>query len=186
MNEQNAAILRKAGVRAVSVQPGYTERFAPFTDAEPQAASPVLASLPAAARIRSARRSASPTARSTSLFMGPASPRREKLLATYADNSPSSNTFIYCTRIAAPADARRTIRWRRPTSPPPSSAARKMLINLHRDEYTYFEWWRLMQAFWHEDGRRHRAVLPASALQARHPLSSKKRRATSTTSSTGW
>jgi hypothetical protein len=26
----------------------------------------------------------------------------------------------------------------------------KILLNLHRDEYTYFEWWRLMQAFWHK------------------------------------
>src|SRR6185503_15001080 len=54
---------------------------------------------------------------------------------------------IYCTRTNAPLMEE--------TSPTASSdvtgavlARSKVLLNLHRDEYAYFEWWRLMQAFW--------------------------------------
>jgi len=41
-----------------------------------------------------------------------------------------------------------------PTAAPEVTAAllqrSKVLLNIHRDDHSYFEWWRLMQAFWQQ------------------------------------
>lgn len=148
MNEQNAAILRKAGVRAVAVQPGYTATFKPFAT---QAAlpPPVLASLPAKARTFDGAAKRFADRPLDVLFFGTHSPRREKLLATYAEKFAALNTFIYYSKAARPlTPAQNPMASSEVTSALLNRA--KILINLHRDEYTYFEWWRLMQAFWHK------------------------------------
>lgn len=148
MNEQNAAILRKAGVRAVAVQPGYTVTFRPFAT---QAALPssVLASLPAKARTFDGAAMRFADRPLDVLFLGTHSMRREKLLAAYAEKFAALNTFIYYSKAARPL-----IPAQNPMASSEVTSAllhrAKILINLHRDEYTYFEWWRLMQAFWHK------------------------------------
>lgn len=161
MNEQTAAILRKAGVRAVAVQPGFSESFAPFKAGAP--ASEALESLPAATRNFDEAANPSLAARPLDvLFLGSHSPRREKWLAVYAAKFSSLNAFVYHTRVHRPLG---------PAHSPMASSATtsallrrsKLLINLHRDEYTYFEWWRLMQAFWHKTAVVTEACFP-------HPL----------------
>lgn len=149
MNEQTAAILRKAGVRAVAVQPGFSERFAPFAPA-PTSATQVLASLPAAARRFDERASPRLADRPLDvLFLGTHSPRRERWLASYAPKFADLNTFIYYSRINRPQQGAHN-----PMAASEATSAllrrTKVLINVHRDDYTYFEWWRLMQAFWHK------------------------------------
>lgn len=147
MNEQNAAILRKAGIRAIAVQPGFTAAFKPFEAARLPEGSPVLAALPAAARKfdpASKRYADRPL---DALFLGTHSPRREKLLASYAAKFANLNTFIYYSKAQRPLTAEHN-----PMAASEITSAllgrAKVLINLHRDDYTYFEWWRLMQAFW--------------------------------------
>ena len=96
------------------------------------------------------------------LFLGSHSPRREKWLAAYAAKFSTLNTFVYHTKVHRPLG---------PAHNPMASSATtsallrrsKLLINLHRDEYTYFEWWRLMQAFWHKTAVVTEACFP-------HPL----------------
>jgi hypothetical protein len=83
------------------------------------------------------------------LFLGTQSPRRDKLLASYAAKFAKLDTFIYYSKAQRPLTPEH--------NPMAASEATslllahsKILINLHRDEYSYFEWWRLMQAFWHK------------------------------------
>lgn len=131
MNPQTAAILRKGGLKAVTAQPGFTPSFAPFAGGD--AAAPDLREY-AARPVDVA-------------FTGTHSARREKLLASYAPLFAEMRTFIYYSRTRAPLRPETT-----PMAAPEASASlirrSKVLINLHRDEYTYFEWWRIMQAFW--------------------------------------
>ncbi len=149
MNEQNAAILRKAGVRAITVQPGHSAAFKPFATAQAAAASPVFAGLPAAARDFDGASKRFADRPLDALFLGTHSPRREKLLATYAQKFANLNAFIYYSKAQRPLTPAQN-----PMASSEVSAAllqrAKILINIHRDEYTYFEWWRLMQAFWHK------------------------------------
>jgi hypothetical protein len=149
MNEQNAAILRKAGIRALAVQPGYSPSFAPFASQRLDASSPVFAALPPAARavdVNSSRLADRPL---DVLFLGTHSPRRDKFLAGYAKTFAELNAFIYYSKAWRPLTAKAN-----PMAASQVTAAllqrAKILLNLHRDEYTYFEWWRLMQAFWHK------------------------------------
>jgi hypothetical protein len=147
MNEQNAAILRKAGVRAVAVQPGHSAAFAPFAPQRLDAASPVFAALPKAARDFDAASPRFADRPLDVLFFGSHSPRREKLLAAYAETFARLNAFIYYSKVPRPLTAEHN-----PMAASHVTAAllqrAKILLNLHRDEYAYFEWWRLMQAFW--------------------------------------
>lgn len=147
MNEQNAAILRKAGVRAIAVQPGHSASFAPLSKPRDGASLAALASLPAAARNFDAAGAPFAARPLDVLFLGSHSPRRDALLAGYAEKFSSLNAFIYYTRMTVPLDAANN-----PTASTDATAAllqrSKILLNVHRDEYTYFEWWRLMQAFW--------------------------------------
>lgn len=147
MNEQNAAILRKGGVRAVAVQPGYSAAFKPFAAQRIPEGSPVFDALPAAARkfdVTSVRFADRPL---DLLFLGQHSLRREKLLASYAAKFAELNTFLYYGKAARPLVAADN-----PMAASQITAAllqrSKIALNLHRDEYTYFEWWRVMQAFW--------------------------------------
>jgi hypothetical protein len=149
MNGQTAAILRKAGIRAAAVQPGYTTSFAPFATQPDLGRALDFAGLPSAVRdydVANDRFEARPL---DVLFLGSASPRREKHLVTYAAKFADLNSFIYMSRTSKPLAPEHN-----PMASSKVSAAllqrSKILLNLHRDEYTYFEWWRLMQAFWHQ------------------------------------
>jgi hypothetical protein len=146
MNVQNAAILRKAGVRAFAVQPGHSPSFAPFASQQ-QTTPQIFAGLPATVRLfdgTSPRFSDRPL---DVVFLGTHSPRRDKLLAAYAPKFADLSTFIYYTKAPRPLTAALN-----PMASSEVTAAllqrAKVLLNLHRDDYTYFEWWRLMQAFW--------------------------------------
>lgn len=147
MNEQNAAILRKAGVRAVAVQPGYSAAFAPLSATPRDASHPALASLPLAARSFDAADAPFAARPLDVLFLGSHSPRRATLIASYAERFADLSAFIYYTRMTVPLEAANN-----PMASTEVTAAllqrSKILLNLHRDEYTYFEWWRVMQAFW--------------------------------------
>ncbi|MBP6014585.1 MAG: hypothetical protein KBA31_20320 [Alphaproteobacteria bacterium] len=147
MNEQSAAILRKAGVRAVSVQPGFSAAFKPLATPASGATLAALAPLPDNVRafdIAAPRLADRPL---DLLFLGSHSARRERLLATYADKFADLQTFIHRRHMDRPLQ---------PAADPMAATAvtaallqrSKLLLNLHRDDYTYFEWWRLMQAFW--------------------------------------
>lgn len=147
MNEQTAAILRKAGIRAAAVQPGHSPSFQAFAPQPLPAASPVTAALPAAARSFNGTSPRFADRPLDLIFLGTHSPRRERLLATYAPKFAGLNTFLYYSRAGRPLQPQST-----PMAASEITAAlltrSKVLLNLHRDEYTYFEWWRLMQAFW--------------------------------------
>lgn len=147
MNEQNAAILRKGGVRAFALQPGYSAAFKPFALQNVPDSSPVFDALPAVARkfdATSARYADRPL---DLVFLGQHSPRREKLLAGYATKFADLSTFLYYGKAARPL-----IKAENPMAASEITAAllqrSKIALNIHRDEYTYFEWWRVMQAFW--------------------------------------
>ena len=148
MNGQNAAILRRAGIRAVAVQPGYTPSFAPFQPQQDVSRLEAFAGQSRAVRefdVTTPPLAARPL---DVLFLGSASPRREKILAACAPKFAALNTFLYCTKMTRPLDAASS-----PTASSEVTAAllqrARVLVNIHRDDYTYFEWWRLMQAFWH-------------------------------------
>lgn len=147
MNTQTAAILHKGGLRTCTVQPGFTDKFKPFGAQKSLAALPAFASL--ATQVRNFDATKKPLAARPLdvLFLGSTSPRREKLLASYAPKLSKLNNFIYATRTNRPLEPVFN-----PMAAPEVTAGllqrSKILLNLHRDEYTYFEWWRLMQAFW--------------------------------------
>lgn len=146
MNAQNAAILRKAGVRAVAVQPGHSPSFAPFASSQ-QATAQVFAGLPASVRSFDGTSPRFADRPLDVVFLGTHSPRRDRLLASYAPKFADLNTFIYYSKAPRPLTAAQN-----PMAASEVTAAllqrAKILLNLHRDDYTYFEWWRLMQAFW--------------------------------------
>jgi hypothetical protein len=111
------------------------------------AASPIFAGLPAAVR---AFDGTSPRFADRPLdvvFLGTHSPRRDKWLASYAQKFAELNAFLYCSKAPRPLLAGQN-----PMASTEVTAAllqrAKILLNLHRDDYAYFEWWRLMQAFW--------------------------------------
>lgn len=147
MNEQNAAILRKGGVRAIAVQPGYSAAFKPFASQRVPEPSPIFDALPAAARKFDTASSRLADRPLDLLFLGQHSPRREKLLASYAAKLAELDTFLYYGKAARPLTIASN-----PMAASEITAAllqrSKIALNLHRDEYTYFEWWRVMQAFW--------------------------------------
>lgn len=149
MNEQNAAILRKAGVRAAAVQPGFTPEFKPFAAGVTGTTSPVLNGLEAAFHQFDTASDVFAHRPLDVVFLGHHSPRREKLLANYATTFSELKNFIYYSRTTAPLASQHN-----PMASSHVTAAllrrAKVLLNLHRDEYTYFEWWRLMQAFWNK------------------------------------
>ena len=147
LNLQSAAVLRRAGLNAACVQPGHSQRFAAFAAPKDLCDHTVFAGCPASVRnfdLASQDFAARPL---DVTFMGQASPRREQLLAAYAPTFAKLQSFIYCTRTTAPL-----LEETSPTASSEVTAAvlgrSKVLLNLHRDEYAYFEWWRLMQAFW--------------------------------------
>lgn len=147
MNAQTTAILRKGGVPAITVQPGFARSFKPFTDRASLAKQLAFASLSPAVHDFDANGKPLAARPLDVLFLGSTSRRREKLLASYAPKFASLDSYIYATRTSRPLDPASN-----PTAAPQVTAAllqrSKILLNLHRDEYTYFEWWRLMQAFW--------------------------------------
>lgn len=147
LNEQTAAILHKGGIRAFTVQPGFTESFVPFAAQKLLPDSKAFASLSPDVRnfdVTSPSFAARPL---DVLFLGSVSPKRERLFASFAPKFADLNTFIYATRMTRPIDEKTN-----PTASPEVTAAllqrSKVLLNIHRDDNTYFEWWRLMQAFW--------------------------------------
>jgi hypothetical protein len=147
LNLQSAAILRRAGLNAVWVQPGHSNGFAAFANPKTMANHAVFAGCPQAVRSYDVTAPGFAARPLDVTFMGQASARRERLLADYAPTFAKLQSFVYCTRTAAPL-----LEETNPTASTEVSAAilarTKVLLNLHRDEYAYFEWWRLMQAFW--------------------------------------
>ena len=147
INGQNAEIFRRAGVRAVTVQPGYTARYPAFGPQQKVDEFSAFAGLGRHVRdfdVNSPRLAARPI---DLLFLGTSTSRREKLLAGYAPKFAGLNSFIYCLKTNKPIE-----QGSNPMAAPEVTAAllqrSRILLNLHRDEYTFFEWWRVMQAFW--------------------------------------
>jgi hypothetical protein len=146
LNLQSVAILRRAGIRAACVQPGYSQHFSAFAAPKDLSAHSVFAGCPPAVR----NYDSSPRFADRPLdvaFMGQSSPRRDQWLGAYASAFAKLQAFIYCARTTAPLNVETN-----PMASSDVSAAilgrTKVLLNLHRDEYAYFEWWRVMQAFW--------------------------------------
>jgi hypothetical protein len=147
LNPQTAAILRKGGIKAFVVQPGHTSRFTAFAPGAPLPVSRAFDGLPPDVRDYDTSADAYAKRPLDLLFLGSLSPKREKRLAAWASRFASLNTFIYATRVTKPLTMETA-----PTAQPAVTAAllqrSKLLLNIHRDEYTFLEWWRLMQAFW--------------------------------------
>lgn len=147
LNEQTASILRRGGVRAAAVQPGFSAAFTPFGPQQRVPATGTFESLPATTRDFDVNTQAFAARPLDVLFLGTMSPKREKLLAGYAHKFADLSTYLYVTRMTRPIDRKLN-----PTAAPEVTAAllqrSKVLLNIHRDDFTYFEWWRLMQAFW--------------------------------------
>jgi hypothetical protein len=147
LNLQSAAILHRAGVKSVLVQPGFSERFAPFTSPKDMGGHIVFAGYSSAVRDYDIAKPRFADRPLDVAFMGSSSPRRETLLASYAPTFAKLKAFIYCTYTNAPLSPEEN-----PTASSDATAAilgrSKILLNIHRDEYAYFEWWRIMQAFW--------------------------------------
>jgi hypothetical protein len=147
LNEQTACVLRRGGVRAVTVQPGFSAAFTPFGPQVNLPARGAFESLPAATRDFDVTNPSFAARPLDVLFLGTMSPRREKVLATFAPKFASLATYLYATRMTRPIDRKLN-----PTAAPEVTAAllqrSKVLLNVHRDDNSYFEWWRLMQAFW--------------------------------------
>lgn len=147
MNQQTAAVLNKGGVKAVAIQPGFTPSFQPFGRSSTLPDSKAFASLPADVRKFDTSNPSLEARPLDILFLGSVSPKRERVLASLAPKFAGLNCFIYATRMSRPINQTTN-----PTASPAVTAAllqrAKILLNIHRDDYTYFEWWRLMQAFW--------------------------------------
>ena len=147
LNLQSTSILHRAGLKSVCVQPGYSERFAPFATPKDMSGHVAFAGYPAAVRNHDISKPRFADRPLDIAFMGSSSPRRETLLASYAPAFAKLQSFIYCTHTNTPLS---------PDENPPASTnvtaailgRAKMLLNIHRDEYAYFEWWRIMQALW--------------------------------------
>ena len=144
INEQNAALLRKGRVNAAAVQPGYSPSFLPL--AAPAPALPDLPNLPNAERDFEPSESFAERPLDL-LFLGSHTARRERLLDQMALRSTGLRTYIHLRHMDRPLQ---------PATDPMASTAvtaallmrSKVLLNIHRDDDPYFEWWRLMQAFW--------------------------------------
>ncbi len=147
INGQNAEIFRKAGVRAVTVQPGFTTRYQPFRPHQDVSQLEIFGRFPRNVRefdVSTPEFSRRPL---DVMFLGTSTPRREKLLASYAPVFAELNNLIFCLKTIKPIEPGSN-----PLADPNATAALlqrcKIMLNLHRDEYTFFEWWRIMQAFW--------------------------------------
>jgi hypothetical protein len=147
INGQNADIFRRGGVRAFTVQPGYSPGYRPFALQQDVSAMRAFDSLPQDVRTYDVASPDLATRPIDLLFLGTSSPRREKLLAGYAPKFAELRSFIFCLKTIKPIEPSSN-----PMAAPEVTAAMlqrtRILLNLHRDEYTFFEWWRLMQAFW--------------------------------------
>lgn len=147
LNLQSTAILQRAGLKSVCVQPGFSERFTAFVKPADMSGHAVFAGYPAAVRNHDPSKQGFADRPIDVAFMGSSSPRRDTLLASYAPTFAKLQAFIYSTHMSAPLS---------PSENPPASTdvtaailgRSKVLINIHRDEYAYFEWLRVMQAFW--------------------------------------
>ncbi|MBI1213571.1 MAG: hypothetical protein GC190_19100 [Alphaproteobacteria bacterium] len=147
LNLQSTSILHRAGLKSVCVQPGYSERFRPFAAPNDMSGHVVFAGYPPSVRNHDVGKPRFADRPLDVAFMGSSSSRRDTLLASYAPTFAKLQSFIYCTQTNAPLS---------PQENPPAStdvtaailARSKILLNVHRDEYAYFEWWRIMQAFW--------------------------------------
>ena len=147
INGQNADIFRRGGVRAFTVQPGYSARYEPFGPQQEVRSMQAFESMPKEVRDYDVTSPDLATRPIDRLFLGTSSPRREKLLAGYAPKFADLRSFIFCLKTIKPIGHASN-----PMASPRVTAAilqrTRILLNLHRDEYTFFEWWRLMQAFW--------------------------------------
>lgn len=147
INYQNAAIFEGAGLRAICIQPGYSPDYAPYGPRADMSSDAALAGY--SREIQSFDGTTGPLAKRPLdvVFLGTHSPRREKVLAGYVPAFSEMSTFIYYTRMTRPLTGATTI-----TAEPEITAGllqrAKVLLNVHRDDFAYFEWWRLVQAFW--------------------------------------
>ena len=147
LNLQSTSILQRAGIKSICVQPGFSERFTAFAAPKDMSGHVAFAGYGSAVRNHDTSKPRFADRPLDVAFMGSSSPRREAWLASYAPTFAKLQSFIYCTHTNAPLS---------PEENPPAStdvtaailARSKMLLNIHRDEYAYFEWWRIMQAFW--------------------------------------
>jgi hypothetical protein len=149
MNIQSAAALRKTGINAHFLPLGWLPEFTPF------APQPVLPNVPAVRSLPPEVRNTVPEAAAPLatrpidiLFVGSPSERRRTFFAQNASWLSKHHCFFMLNSNDEPLVQGHA---------PMSTAAMvglaqrsKLLLNIHRDEFPYFEWHRMVcQGIWH-------------------------------------
>jgi hypothetical protein len=147
INVQNAVVLAGAGLKATCIQLGYAPDFKPFGPQADMTRERAIESY--GSKVKNFTKADGPLSERPLdvLFLGTHSMRREGHLASYAKHFADLSTFLYYTRAYGPTPQGGGIMASSQMTAGLLQRSR-IIINVHRDDFTYFEWWRLMQAFW--------------------------------------
>lgn len=147
INTQTATVLRQAGLAAHCIQPGHDAGFAPFGPAPDMRGHPVFAGFgPAIQHFDPAedRLAARPF---EVVFLGQHTARRGRFFAENAAFFAARESFLYCAHGGTPL-----VSGRNPMADARVTAAllgrARAALNIHRDDVPFFEWMRVLQAFW--------------------------------------
>lgn len=140
IHAQTARLLSNAGVEALSVQFGLLNP--PSELRQEDRTHPLFRVLPKAAQGSAAKALAWENRSLDVSFLGTKSPARERFFARHAARFAEYEAFLYCSSNRMPLAAKGGVLTRIATHIAMHS---KISLNIHRDEFGYFEWYRIVK-----------------------------------------
>lgn len=142
IHAQTAQLLSAAGIEAFSARFGFLS--SPEALQEEDRASPLFRVLPRAAQGIADNTLAWKDRPLDVSFLGSASPFRDRFFARHAARFAEYEAFLYCNRNRPPAVAKATNNGLSRIAAHVASHS-KISLNIHRDEFGYFEWHRIVR-----------------------------------------
>jgi hypothetical protein len=139
---QTASVLGQASLAALHLEPSARRRDSQLTPDD--LSHPLYRALPASARVPSNRDALFIDRPIDISFFGAASPHREVFFARHASSLAAHQAFFYCRRHDTPIGTHGTEASLTRIAAH-VSAHSKISLNLHRDEFDYFEWHRMVR-----------------------------------------
>ncbi|WP_277186087.1 hypothetical protein [Caballeronia sp. BR00000012568055] len=139
----SARIFREAGIPSMHVEPSCGSRHVKGTEAD--RLHPLMRVLPEAARDMDATFDDWDARPIDVSFFGTESPRRESILARFAASLAPYSTCIYYRRKALSSSDRSPFDAAMTRIAEHVSGCSKIYLNIHRDEFSYFEWHRMVR-----------------------------------------
>ena len=149
MNFQSAAFLRSKGVEAYFFPLGYLEEYSAFSDNSPLPGELSVRSLPRHVHEFRVSKEVPLAERPIDIFfVGTLSERREEFFATTAKHFSNYFSFFHLPSADRPLVQGKTAAMTTQAVIGISGRS-KILLNVHRDEFPYFEWARMVfHGFW--------------------------------------